>query len=304
MPQSKNNSLRACAMKLLLSCAVYFLLDFPIRITGAYGFPVGIGIKCFLPFTYGIFLGPLGVLGGAVGSVFTGILTRTGAAECLAEFLCVLISGLGSHYGWFALNRDGRVRFERWREIGLYFAMTAVLSALCGGVTAAILGGALFFPTAVAYLLMGVLVGLNVGILLGGILCVAPVLPRWCVATDGIRIALSPAEATLDAVNEEIEFAALAQKIPMKRVFEIESCLEELYIRIHRSMPDADVYGSVKLGTTNSLRIWVPGEKYNPFRAEEGEDEMDLVSLKLLRHRALRASYTYTDGENLIQIVV
>ena len=291
-------------MTFLLCCVVYFVLDYPIRYTGAYDFPDGIGIKNFLPFTFGLFFGPCGILGCTVGSVLTGLAAGTPAVVSAAECLCTLIAGFGIHYGWFALNRDGCVRFERWRELGLYAAMTAALSLICGGLTAALLGGEMFLPTTCAYLLLGVLVSLNVNILLGGIFCVSPILPPYCKKTSGIGIVLTPQSPSLDAANEQIEDAAVPLKIPMKRVFEIESCLEELYIRIRTAMPAADVYGHIELGTTNSLQIRIPGEKYNPFRAREGEDEMDLISLKLLRHRALRASYSYASGENRIHIVV
>ncbi len=304
MKKSRADALRAGGKVFLLCCVVYFLLDCPIRLTGAYGFPDGIGIKNFLPFSCGLFFGPAGVLGAAVGAALTGLAAGTPAIACAAECLCVLLVGLGSHFIWFALNRDGRIRFERWRELGLYFAMVAVLSLICGALSAALTGGERFAPTVCAYLLSGVLVSLNVNILLGGIFCVEPILPPYSRKPDGIDFVLTPAEPSPDAANEQIEDAAIPLKIPMKRVFEIEGCLEELYIRIRKAMPAAEVSGSIELGTTNSLRIRVPGEKYNPFRAGEGEDEMDLVSLKLLRHRALRASYTYAAGENRIHIVV
>lgn len=304
MKKSRADAPGAAGKVFLLCCVVYFLLDFPIRLTGAYGFPDGIGIKNFLPFSCGLFFGPAGVLGAAAGAVLTALAAGTPAVDCAAECLCVLAAGFGSHFLWFALNRDGRIRFERWRELGLYFAMVAVLSLICGALSAALTGGERFFPTVCAYLLSGVLVSLNVNILLGGIFCVEPILPPYSRKPAGIDFVLKPSEPSPDAANEQIEDAALPLKIPMKRVFEIESCLEELYIRIRSAMPAADVYGSIELGTTNSLRIRVPGEKYNPFRAGEGEDEMDLISLKLLRHRALRASYAYSSGENRIHIVV
>ena len=90
----------------------------------------------------------------------------------------------------------------------------------------------------------------------------------------------------------------------MKRVFEIENCLEELYIRIRKKLPEASICGRVELGSTISMRLWVDGAKYNPFLREADEDEVDLLSLKLLRHRALRASWSYTGGQNLIRVVV
>ena len=71
MKKSRADALRAGGKVFLLCCVVYFMLDCPIRLTGAYGFPDGIGIKNFLPFSCGLFFGPAGVLGAAAGAVLT-----------------------------------------------------------------------------------------------------------------------------------------------------------------------------------------------------------------------------------------
>ena len=49
------------------------------------------------------------------------------------------------------------------------------------------------------------------------------------------------------------------------------------------------------------------GEVYNPFHIGTDEDELDILSLKLLRHRALRAAYSvhsHKDRVNYIHIVL
>lgn len=304
MESNRRLNARGGALTVLMTCLVYFLLDFPIRFTGAYHLPGWLGIKSFLPFTCGLFFGPLGALGSALGAVLAGLLCQAETAVILTEILCILLTGLGCWLCWFAVYRDGHVRFERYRELGVYAALVLGLSLLCGGVSAALLGREMFLPTAGIFALTGLLVGLPVNILLGGIFCVTPVLPRYSREEGGISFLLTPRDAASETVNEAIEEEALPKKIPMKRVFEIENCLEELYIRIRRKLPEAEVYGKVELGSTISLRIWVTGAKYNPFLKEPDEDEMDLISLKLLRHRALRASYSYTGGQNQIRIVV
>ena len=286
------------------ACAVYFLLDFPIRFTGAYSFPACVGIKSFLPFTLGIACGPSAVAGAALGAVCTGLVCGTGAAECLMEVLCILLAGLGSWLCWFGLHRSGQIRLERFRDVGIYAAIVLGLSALCGGIVEILIGRSAILPVAGILAVTGLLVGLPVSILLGGIFCVTPVLPWFCREEGFISFELTSRDAGPGAVNEAIEADALDKKIPMKRVFEIENCLEELYIRIRKKLPQACICGRVALDSTISMRLWVDGEKYNPFLREADEDEVDLLSLKLLRHRALRASWSFTGGKNLIRVVV
>ena len=304
MARNKKGGLQYGAQILAGAAIMYFLLDFPIRFTQAYDFPVCIGIKSYLPFTLGLFFGLPGILGGVLGAAGTGLLAGVPAGECLTECLCVLAAGLGSWLCWYAFHRDGHVRFEHWREIAIYAAMTAGLSLLCGGIAALILGAGNLLPVAAGYLVTGLLVGLLVNILLGGIFCVAPALPWFCTEREGIQILLTSENPAFGQVNEAIEAEAMAKKMPLKRVFEIENCLEELYIRIINKLPEAEIRGKVEMGSTISMSIRVDGVKFNPFRTEADEDETALAGLKLLRHRALRASYTYAEGQNQIHIVV
>ena len=290
----------------VMTVLIYYLLDSPIRFTGAYNFPSGTGIKNFLPFTFGLFLGLPGILGGTLGAATAGLVAGTSVAESLAEACCFFVTSLGMWLSWYAVYRDGHIRFERFRELMIYTGLVTAFSLLSGWISVLLIqaGGNLFWYTFFGYLLMGLLVSLLVNILMGGIFCVSPILPPYAHRKHGIPIDLSPEDLAPDAVNERIEVDAMEKKIPTKRVFEIENCLEELYIRLRRKLPEATVVGEVELGTTISMRITIPGEEYNPFRRQSDEDEMDLLSLKLLRHRALRASYSYRNGENRIHIVV
>ena len=303
MENKRKPPLKRWAAAMLGVAVVYLLLDLPIRATHAYSFPPSVGIKSFLPFSCGLFFGPAGAAGAALGAAASGLLTGAGAAECLSECLSALLVGIGIWFCWFAVYRDGHVRFERFREVGIYTLLVLAFSALAGGLTAA-LGGGSFLPVAGGFFVMGLLVGLLVNILLGGIFCVSPLLPSFCTPREGIPICLDPDAPHFDEVNEAIEAEAMTRGIPMKRVFEIENCLEELYLRMQKNLPEAVVRGRVDMGSTISMQIRVDGEKYDPFRSEDHEDEMDQMGLKLLRHRALRASYSYDEGQNRIHIVV
>ena len=304
MENHKKRRGRGMAQILLLACAVYFLLDFPIRFTRAYEFPDFAGIKSFLPFTLGMFFGPVAAVGAALGALLTSLACGTAPIERITEVLCVLLAGTGSWLCWFGTHRNGHVRLESFREVGIYAAMVLGLSALCGGVAGLMLGREKFLPAMGILGVTGLLVGLPVNILLSGIFCVTPVLPGFCREEGAILFELPLRDVSFDEVNMRIEEDALKKKIPIKRVFEIENCLEELYIRIRRRLPDAPIRGKVEMGSTISMQVRVDGAKYNPFRREADEDEIIQSSLKLIRHRALRASWTYNDGQNLIRIVV
>ena len=291
------------AYAMAAAAVIYFLLDYPIRISGAYNFPTGIGIKSFLPFVFGLYLGPAGTIGAGIGAVFTSFVAKAPLIEWFSEVLCILIIGFGMWFLWFTMNRDGNVRLEKPKDYRNYILLVALLSAISGLAAASIEGLEQFFPTFIGYLVSGYLVSGLIVILLGGIFCLDPVMPSWCEKNSDVVFALTK-DVGLDTVNEQIEETALLKGIGMKRVFEIENCLEEVYLRLRKELPDSDILGRMEIGTTISLRIFAKGKNYDPLAAGKEEDEMDLAGLKLIRHRALRASHTYRNGENRVHVVV
>ena len=82
------------------------------------------------------------------------------------------------------------------------------------------------------------------------------------------------------------------------------SSLEELYIRICKAIPNVRITIKVSYDDTFSIRLSYEERRYNPLLIGKDEDEMDIVSLKLIKHRALRASYRYKYNENLVHIVI
>lgn len=108
----------------------------------------------------------------------------------------------------------------------------------------------------------------------------------------------------LEGANETLENSAYKHGIEMKRVLEIQSCLEELLIRILNALPDANVHVMIQFGEAISARLVYAGKKYNPFMIANGEDEIDIMSLKIIKHRALRASFSYRYGNNYVHAVI
>ena len=79
---------------------------------------------------------------------------------------------------------------------------------------------------------------------------------------------------------------------------------QELALRIQKANPDAKISVSVLFGDAISARLHYSGRKYNPFRIEPDEDEIDIMSLKIIKHRAIRASFSYRGKENIVHAVV
>ena len=289
---------------LTLTMAAYVFLDVPIRISGAFSFSAGVGMKNFLPVVFGMFFGPVGAAGGALGAFLAALFTGESWGEILSETLSVAALSLSSWAVWFALNREGNVRLEKWSKLGLFTAMVIGLSLIPAGITMLFLGAGLFVKTYLGYVLFGEFVGILVIILLGGIFCVEPILPPYAKSVPDASFTLIPGEDALNLANEALEEAAFRKKIPMKKVFETQSVIEELFIRIRKELPDSEVTGAVSFESTITMHIWFTGDKYNPLRLGKEEDEMDIVSLKLIRHRALRASFSHFGGTNSVHIVV
>ena len=271
--------------------AAYFLMDVPVRMTGI--LPSFAGIKNFLPFTLGLFFGAWGTAGCVIGSISSALMVGSPVSAMLYECLCVCMTGLGMFCGWHFLTKSHAISFKAWQDYARYIFLLCVLSGLCCDVRVSL-----------AYFLTGLLIGIPVNILFASVLYIMPVMPRgYSYEYDAVFCLMQGAESLEDA-NELIEAAAEKKDIPMKRVLEIQSCIEELLIRILNAVPDTRLHVFIQYGDAISARIHYGGTKYNPFRITSGDDEIDIVSLKIIKHRALRASFSYSEGTNKIHVVV
>jgi hypothetical protein len=124
------------------------------------------------------------------------------------------------------------------------------------------------------------------------------------LTTDGLVSILTSAPETLERFNEQLEEYASSLEIGKKQLFALQNCLEELYIRICKAIPNVKITIKVSYDDTFSIRLSYERRPYNPLLIGKEEDEMDIASLKLIKHRALRASYKYKYAENLIHIVI
>ena len=173
-----------------------------------------------------------------------------------------------------------------------YIPLCAALFGACG---------LLIGNTQVAFIygFLGLLAGFPVAILMEGILYV-----DLFSRPDDVAFEVSSGPESLLKANEILEQSAREHGISLKRVFELQSCLEEFAIRIVNHLPSARIGVRIQYGDATSVRLSWRGERLNPLHIRKNEDEIEVAGLKIIQHRALRASFHYRDGENKIHIVL
>ncbi|MBQ6981459.1 MAG: hypothetical protein IJQ15_03410 [Synergistaceae bacterium] len=289
-------------LTLTLLCALaYFVIDAPVQMTHV--LPSFAGIKNFLPLTLGLFFGAYGVAGCVIGCVASAFLVNLPVPDILREIVCIVIIGLGMFHGWHHTTKSGRISFKTWPDYGRY---SVLLARLCLCVWAVYITSSLNagVSAGLAYFLTGLFIGIPVNILFSSLLYIEPVMPRGKFPVNDADFCLLPDAESLEGANEILEMSAMKRGVKMKRVLEIQSCIEELALRIHKAHPDARISVSVTFGDAISARLHYCGEKYNPFRIDPDEDEIDIMSLKIIKHRAIRASFSNLGGENNVHVVV
>ena len=280
---------------IILSGLAYCVIDMPVQMTGV--LPSFAGIKNFLPFTLGLFFGAYGVTGCILGCTASYFLAGLSMKAAFLECLSIAVTGLGMYYGWHILVKDGRIQFKIVADYARYIVLLIILSVCVSVINGSVAAGA-------AYFLVGLFLGVLVNILFSSLLHIEPVLPHGKKHPYDAEFCLLPYAESLEEANEIIEMSALQHGVKMKQVLEIQSCIEELSIRIRQVIEDAKISVSVQFGEAASARLHYEGRKYNPFRIEPSEDELDIMSLKIIKHRAIRASYRFIDGENMVHVVI
>lgn len=291
---------------LVMFIAVYVMLDVAVQLTGYLNFGTYVGLKSFLPLVFGVFWGPLGVLGSCIGCVITTAVLHNALRDMALEIIANIIMGIGAWELWHMASNSHRIQLKTLRNYFDYTGMIMFLSVCCGIAGYLINGKHAAMQIAVSYLSMGVFVGIPIFILFGSLLCVNNTVPSRYEMKPDASFVLENTPESIAAGNEAMEEAAMAKKIKMKKVFETQSCVEELSLRIFKHFPDAKLRIELLYGDAISIRMIYNSKRFNPFRKRSDEDEIDLVSLNLLKHRALRASsrHSYAAGENQIHVVV
>ena len=276
---------------MIISAAAYVLIDFPVLMTGI--LPIHAGIKNFLPFTLGLFFGFSGVIGCCIGCAVSFLSFGLGVSEILTECLQISVTGLGIWLGWYFFSGSENVSFTRARHYTVYMILTAVLSVMCFDLR-----------VSAAYFFCGLLISLPIDILLGSTLGIIPVLPGGGMVKYDASFVIDSSSESLSNANEILETSGEASGAGMKQIFEIQSCIEELSIRILKALPDSKIKTAIRFGNAVSVNIKYKGSRYNPLLIGKRDGMLEIMSLKIIKHRALRASYSYRNAENLIHVVI
>lgn len=278
----------------IVSCLAYFLMDVPVQMTGI--LPSYAGIKNFLPSTLGLFFGLYGVTGCVLGCILSAVVLSSQLNAIIVECVCIAVTGLGMFHAWHISTKSSRPSFKSWQDYVRYIVILFALSALSGTFYRVSAG--------LAYFLTGLLIALPINILFSSLLYIEPLMPRWKTPVYDAEFCLLPNAESLEGANEILETAGMKRGVKMKRVLEIQSCIEELSIRIIKADPEARISVSVIFGDAISARLHYEGKKYNPFKMEAGEDEIDIMGMKIIKRRAIRASFSYSRGVNYVHAVV
>ena len=296
--------LRRHIFLILLTAAIYFLADISVRATGFLSFGSYVGIKNFLPATFGLQFGAAGILGGCIGCIVTAIFSGASPIETIFECITIAVVGFSSWILWHIGSTTHKIHFKRMINILKYIGIILVSGAICGGISFIFIPGGAFVPVFSAYVVTSLLIGVPVNTICNSILGVEPVLPPMYSVTHDVTGRITSDSESVGALNDMLEEFGMEKGLKPKRIFEMLNCIEELSIRILSAIPDAEIDIFVDYDDTFYARFFYDGKRYNPLHTSKDEDELDIMSLKLVKHRALRASYKYSGNKNNILIVL
>lgn len=290
----------------VISAVLYFAFDVMVQATGFLQFGPIVGLKSFLPVALGMLCGPLGPLGCCAGCIAAGLFVGNSWSWIGAECVCTLLIGIGMWMLWPVFSKEPSVRLKTAREYTVYLLLLGALSLLGGLASVGFLGQSVFTAVCGTYFFLGAFVGIPVMVLLSSLLHVDPVLPRGVQGKTDVLCTLEKGPLSVAEANDQIEAFGMEHGIGMKKLFEVENCIEEIAIRVFKALPETSIRIAIVFGDTVSLRIDYPGDRCNPFRKRTDEDETDVAGLSLLRHRALRASFAYSSParENRVHVVI
>ena len=282
----------------------YFLIDIFLLSTHVLKFSAFVGIKNVLPIILGMFYGPVGTIGCVLGCVFTHCIINTQFNDFLIEMISIILVSNLSFFIWYFKKKDDRMSLKKKADY-YRFGIIVLSSSLISALVALLLKGThaaveAFF----GYFVMGIFIGIPIIIIVTSVLWVERLSPKSISSYPYFeRIIDSTPESFID-FNEQLEL--FAAKLPMKRLFEIENCVEEVMILVKDNVPGFELRVRVQIDDSVSIRFSYPGDKYNPLHFEKNSEVGESSGIKMIAYRALRASYRYVKRHttNYIHIVM
>ena len=293
-----------------ISAIMYFCFDYFVQITGflqCYSF---VGLKSFLPMTLSLNFGLYGIIGELIAVIITHFILNTATAFFIQEIVIILVFGFGAWVLWHVQSRTHRIHFKYLANFVRYILLSFFLSFVCAVIGIQIVNRIAFEEILVWNLAMNLLVGIPVNIIYAGLMNLNPVLPP--ININGKRIkekndvlyTVDNKVESFQTLNEKIEEVLIKDKVDVKKMFIVQNLIEEMYLRIMKRFPNAIIDIKANNDVDFSIEFVYIGEKYNPFILRKDEEEDAIAGLKIIKHRALLAFYSYLYGENRVHIVI
>ena len=295
---------------IVITSIVYFLADYLVRMTGFLHFNSCVGLKSFMPATFGILFGIYGIVGQIIGCTFSAMLLSRAINLLYYEYAIIVIIGLGMWFTWHINSITHKVHFRYIRNYVRFILLIVIFSAIAGMISNQFTR-AYYLPEIIIWnTFLSTLVGIPIMIIYSGLMSLNPILPplrengKMIKIEDDIREVLTIDPNSFAQFEEKLAIMCEEEKVDMRRSFEMQGLVEEIYLRIVALYPEAIIDVKANYDITFSVEYIYIGKKYNPFRNYRNEDEMSSAGLKLIKHRALLASYSYLYGENNVHVVI
>ena len=283
----------------------YVLFDLPFRMTGFLSLDGWAGPKNVLPLVAGLILGPAGAVGVTGSALILPLLIGAGIRASVLESLAAAAISFGFPFFWYALKGAREFRLKTPAEYLKYFLLLCIFSALGGGL-AFLLTGYGFWETSLSFSAWGLLLGIPIIVLMMSMFGFrAECKEKFRILPD-IHAVIENTPAGTGSINDLIYELICQKQINRKHYFNIMTCVEELLIRINANVDKVTAITVILYdGDAISVSISYGGNvKYNPLVIGKTENREDILGLMLLKQKALRASYSFRNKVNRVDIVV
>lgn len=295
---------------IIISFFVYFALDFPIRVLNLSYFEPCFGLKSFLPITLGLLLGIYGIIGEVTSVIVSFIITKTNINYLFIELIFVILPGFTIWILWNSFTKKPGLSFKHFLSYIKFILISAISFMISTIISFYVFNYNDPIRLFLWYFILTLLIGIPTLILYRGIFCIKPIIPKKnfkgeeIIIKDDIDACLNNDSKSIADFNQIFEDFALSKNIGMKKIFEVQNLIEELYIRIIKAYDKINIKLTINYDITFSIEFSYEGEKHNPLRILKTEDNVDVMGIKLIKHRAITAAYDYLFGENFVHLVI
>ena len=219
---------------IVMTAIAYFCADYFIRITGFLHFNSCVGLKSFMPATFGLLFGIYGIIGQIIGCFASSLMWPRAINLLQYEFAIIIITGIGMWFAWHINSLTHKVHFRYLGNYLKFFALLLLFTSLSGMLSQSFTR-AYLFPEIVAWnTILSMLFGIPVMIIYSGLMSLDPILPplvengKIIHIEDDIRETLTSDPQSFASFSEKLELMSEKERVDMKRSFEMQGLVEEM----------------------------------------------------------------------------